>query len=218
MKLMKLKSEMVSNILKIMLCVLVALNVLNLIGTLIYSMNVSFYMDYAYSINGFINLMSVSLYYIIIIIYLIWIYRVHMDLNNRFARYPRSPGMSIICMILPFFSFYGLPSTFSIIGKYYLQAIAGVEKQGRWVRRLAVPLIICIIAVWILNKLTTQSGENTSAALLIGANLTELITHAVFLALCIFVSQGLKIIQSKDQAALLNSDLTADPEVPNQEA
>jgi hypothetical protein len=88
---MILKSEMMSSILRIMLWALVTLTTLNLIATLIYAVDISFYMDSIYSINSFINSLSSVLYIIIIVIYLIWIYRVHMDLIVCFPSYPRSP-------------------------------------------------------------------------------------------------------------------------------
>jgi hypothetical protein len=81
---MKLKSEMISNILKIMLWALVTLTTLSLIATVIYTIDSSFYMDSIYPINSFIDSLSTMLYILIIVIYLIWIYRVHMDLAVSF--------------------------------------------------------------------------------------------------------------------------------------
>jgi hypothetical protein len=65
-----------------------------------------------------------------------------MDLNQLFIRYPRSPGTALACIMVPFYSFYGLPSTYRIIGSHYLHEPKGIEKQGKWIHGLAVPLTI----------------------------------------------------------------------------
>jgi hypothetical protein len=189
---MQLKSEMMSNILKILLWPLVALTVTELLSTIIFTIDVTFYMNHVYSFNSFVNLLSFALYYIIIVVYLIWIYRVHMDLKQLFIYYPRSPGSALACMIVPFYSFYGVPSTYRIIGGHFLHQAKGIEKQGKWVHGLAVPLIICIVATNIFNRVIARSTGDTNPALLISSGVVELITYTLFLTLCILVSQGLK--------------------------
>jgi hypothetical protein len=189
---LRLKSEILSNILKILLWSLVALSAAELLSTIIFAIDSTFYMHYVYSFNSFVNLLSYVLYYLIIVIYLVWIYRVHMDLNQLFIRYPRSPGSALACMIVPFYSFYGIPSTYRVIGGHFLHETQGIEKQGKWVHGLAVPLIICILTTNLLNRVIAGSAEDTNSALLVSSGAIELITYTLFLALCIFVSQGLK--------------------------
>jgi hypothetical protein len=189
---MKLKSEMVSNILKIMLWALVTLTTLTLLANCIYAIDASFYMDSIYSINTFIDSVSSILYLIIMVIYLIWIYRVHMDLKVSFPAYPRSPGAALACSMIPFYSFYGLPSTYRMIGQHFQHETTGIEKQGRWISGLAIPLIICFVVINVLNRLVANADGEPSTALLLTANAAELTTHIVFLSLCIFVSKGLQ--------------------------
>jgi hypothetical protein len=193
---MNLKSELMSSVLKILLGVLITLSVMDLIGTIVYSNNVNFYLDYIYSINNFILLIKTVLYYVIVVIYLIWIYRVHMDLNNLFVNYSRSPGMSLVCMMVPFFNFYGLPSTYLRIGKYYRQETTGLERQGQWIRGLIITLILCFIVLSRLNWAIKNAEGEPGIAYLFATGITELITYSIFLYLCILVSQGVKQIHS----------------------
>jgi hypothetical protein len=147
---MKLKSEMVSGILKIMLWALVSLTVFSLVATVIFMIDSGFYLDSIDLINNFFESVSNVLYFIIIVIYLIWIYRVHMDLNALFRSYPRSPGAAIACSLIPFYSFYGLPSTYLMIGQHFQHETNGVEKQGRRISGISIPIdhlfyrLICI--------------------------------------------------------------------------
>ncbi|QGQ99364.1 hypothetical protein EHS13_33135 [Paenibacillus psychroresistens] len=196
---MKLKSEMVSSILRIMLWALVTLTTLNLLATIIYAVDTSFYMDSIYSINSFINSLSTVLYILIIVIYLIWIYRVHMDLVVIFPSYPRSSGSALACSMIPIYSFYGLPSTYLMIGEHFQNENTGAQKQGRWISGLAVPMIISLILINLLNRLVTNSDGDANVSLLLVSNVAELSTHIMFLSLCIFVAKGLQLIHFNSQ-------------------
>jgi hypothetical protein len=199
---MKLKSEMMSNILKIMLWALVTLTTLTLIANFIYVIDSSFYMDSIYSINSFIDSVSAILYIIIMLIYLIWIYRVHMDLKVSFPTYPRSPGAALACSMIPLFSFYGLPSTYRMIGQHFQHETTGVEKQGRWISGLAIPLVICFGLINVLNRLVAKADGDPSTALLLTSNAAELTTHIVFLSLCILISKGLQQINLNNETPI----------------
>jgi hypothetical protein len=211
---MILKSEMLSNVLKILLWVLLLLTVLDLAGAFIFSSNADFYIDLIYDLNNFISLIATVLYFVIAVIYLIWIYRVHMDLNNYFANYSRSPGMALACMMVPFFNFYGLPSTYLRIGEYFSQYATGLEKQGQWIRGLAVPLILLFFLLSGINNSMSDADAESIVGLWIAAGITELIIYSIFLYLCISISYGLKQLQAKKNA--LNNQIPAEWNVPAQ--
>ncbi|WP_373232956.1 hypothetical protein [Cohnella sp.] len=215
---MNLKSELLSNVLKILLWVLLSLSAMDLVGTLIYSTNIDFYLEYVYSINNFLLLLSIVLYLVIIVVYLIWIYRVHMDLNNLFVNYPRSPGMSLVCMMVPFYNFYGIPSIYMRIGEFYSQYTSGLDKQGRWISRLAVPLMLSLFVLSGLNRTISNADGEPSTGLWFALGVAELITYSIFLIVCFQVSQGLKIMQTKQAASMSNTETSADWDSPVNEA
>ncbi|MCD9022531.1 hypothetical protein [Cohnella silvisoli] len=191
---MKLKSELMSNVLSLLLWALVVLSALELLSTIIYAIDIDFFIEHAYSLNGFVNLSSVVLYYIILVIYLIWIYRIHMDLIAVFPNYPRSPGSSLACMMVPFYNFYGIPSTYNWIGTHYSREAIGVEKQGRIIRWLAAPLIIFFFITNVLSKYISRIDDPSTTVLLVHSAF-EFTLYCIFLTLCINVSRGLKNIQ-----------------------
>ncbi|MWC29635.1 hypothetical protein [Paenibacillus sp. MMS18-CY102] len=187
---MPLKSETMSNVLKILLWVLVALAAADLAFSVIYAIDQDVFFDQFYSIYGFENIISTVLYLIIAVVYLIWIYRVHMDLNRLFLRYPRTPGSALACMLVPFYSIYGVPSTYQIIGNHFRKGTECVRREGEWIRGLSIPLVLLILVTQVLNRLV--SADDVSGALLLTASSVALILYAIFLILCMLVSNGLR--------------------------
>lgn len=168
----------------------------DLICSSVYMIDADLFIKYFYSIYGFVDIVSVVLYYIIMTIYLIWVYRVHMDLNRLYLQYPRTPGSALACMMIPFYSFYGLPSTYQLIGSHY-QRTAALRKTGQWIQGLSIPLLIFMIATNILNRVVARADE-VSGALLFASSFISLILYVIFLTLCILVFKGLSSTHMRD--------------------
>ncbi|MBM7567526.1 hypothetical protein JOC55_004495 [Paenibacillus sacheonensis] len=168
-----------------------------------------------YYIYGFVDIVTVVLYYIIVVVYLIWIFRVHKDLNRLFLQYPRTPGGALACMIIPFYSLYGLPSTYQFIGSYY-QRTPALRKDGQWIQGLSVPLVIFVFASNIVNRFVGKADE-VSGSLLFASSLVSFVAYVIFLTLCILVSRGLYAIQVRaddTQLEPLTEQIIVNPEPP----
>lgn len=187
----KLKSEMLSNLLKILLWVLVALGTASFLAIIVFWIDVDVFIEHVYPLAGIIDISSAYLYYIDVVIYLIWIYRVHMDLNRLFPRYPRTPGGALSCIMVPVYSLYGVPSVYLTIGTHFQTETSKLRKEGRWVSGLAVPLLILLICANFLNQ-SVKRMEEPSAALLFSATFANMILYVVFLMLCLKISEGLR--------------------------
>ncbi|QMV42489.1 hypothetical protein [Cohnella cholangitidis] len=201
---MKLYSEVLSNVLKILLWALVALVSISLLCTVVLAIDVNLYVDYAYSLDGFVGICASVLYFIVLVIYLIWIYRVHVDLRDLFPFYSRTPGMSLACMMIPFFNFYGIPSTYYRMGQY-MQRLPATLKQGRFISGLAAPLIILFFVTSGLTRVITRM-EDPSATLYLVSSIFDVALYSVFLSLCILVSRGLKNASLSRQSAAAELD------------
>ncbi|MBB3112403.1 hypothetical protein FHS18_004504 [Paenibacillus phyllosphaerae] len=205
---MKLKSETLSNVLKILLWVLVGLACADLAGSIVYAASLEAFSIYVYDFYGFIEIVSAILYYVVAIVYLIWIYRVHMDLNALFPHFTRSPGMSLASMLVPVYNLYGIPSIYSTIGRWYQEHTDGAKQDGRWIARLAAPLLLFTMVTNVLNRIVSQVDE-LSGSLFLTLSLSTFILYAIFLTLCIQVTRGLqtaRIEASSGQPANLDSD------------
>jgi hypothetical protein len=206
-----LKSETIGNVLKIMLWLLVGLSVVELAFSLVYAIDTDVFIDYVYSFYGIVEISSAVLYYIIIIIFLIWIYRVHMDLNRVFVQYERTPRHALACMMVPFYNFYGIPSTFRIIGRYYKTSSAAIQKEGRWTFGLAAPMLILFLITNGLNRVINKADE-IGAGLMVSSSLFSLLLYVIYLMVCIMVISGLNKINAISAAdASAQANIEANP-------
>ncbi|RAP74912.1 hypothetical protein [Paenibacillus montanisoli] len=186
---MKLKSERMSALLKIMLGALVVLSLLDLAGSFAYAASESFYADYVMSINDKISFLLAVLYLIILVIYLIWIYRVHADLNRLIPGYPRSPVKSLACMLIPIYNFYGVPSTFYIMGSHFQKN--DIQKQGRSISALSIPVIILFFMKYASNRLININIDEPSASLYIFDGLISATMYFIFYRLTVSIARAL---------------------------
>jgi len=186
------KSLMISNILKILLWAMLVCGAVSLIGTIVAAIDADFYLDRVYTVDGFVGMTSAWLYYIVIFVYLVWVYRVHMDLNALFPRYPRSSGAAIACMIVPLYNLYGIPSTYSLIAGSFSNDSVSARTQGRRLRLLVVPLFVGVLASRALNSAVRRNiDEGAGTMLWLIAGTVDLLTYGVYLAIALLVSQGL---------------------------
>lgn len=191
------KSLMISNILIILLWAMLVCGAISLIGTIVAAIDADFYLDRVYTVDGFVGMTSAWLYYIVIFVYLVWVYRVHMDLNALFPRYPRSPGAAIACMIVPLYNLYGIPSTYSLIAGSFSNDSVSARTQGRRIRLLVVPLFVGVLASRALNSAIRRNideGASTTLWLIVGA--VDLLTYGVYLTITLLVSRGLSNVYS----------------------
>ncbi|WP_336772901.1 hypothetical protein [Paenibacillus sp. MMO-58] len=189
---MKLKSETLSNVLKILLWVLVGLACADLVSSIMYTASLEAFTAYIYDYYGFIEIVSSVLYYIAAVIYLIWIYCVHLDLKALFPSFARTPGKSLACILIPVYNLFGIPSIYRMIGRWYLDDTNGAKKEGRWNCSLALPLLLFMMLSNGLGRMVNQADELSGSMILILSFVT-LILYVIFLILCIQVSRGLHI-------------------------
>ncbi|WP_308637957.1 hypothetical protein [Paenibacillus silvisoli] len=194
---MKLKSETLSYVLKTLLGVLLVLAVLDLAGSLVYAASESFYAEHLMDWNDKISLTLAVLYLAVIVIYLVWIYVVHGDLNRLIPDYPRSPGKSLACMLIPIYNFYGVPSTFMIMGNQ-AQAHA-IHKEGKRISGLAFPLILLFFMKYASNRLINGNIDEPSSALYIFDGVVTVTMYAVFYSLTVSIAQALLQLNSRDK-------------------
>lgn len=162
----------------------------DLVSTIVYAVNLNAFSTYIYEFYGFIEIVSSVLYYIAAVIYLIWIYCVHLDMKALFPSFARSPGKSLACILIPVYNLFGIPSIYRMIGRWYLEDTDGAKKEGRWICGLALPLLLFMMLSNGLGRYVNQADELSGSMILILSFVT-LILYMIFLILCIQVSRGL---------------------------
>lgn len=186
----KLKSELMTQVLKILLWALVALGGLDAASMFVYASDYEAFLEFIYPFYGFIEIVAYYLYFIVVIVYLIWVYRIHMDMQARFPRFFRSPGMALVCTMVPVYNLYGIPSIYRTIGREYMNN-PRLQKLGRTIHRLGIPLLLLLLLVGYTNRYIA-GVEELDDGLLLWSSFLQLVLYVVFLQLCLKVSQGLE--------------------------
>jgi hypothetical protein len=186
---MGLRSETLGNVLKIFIWVLLILSVFDFLLTLplfgdAENENILYFIL-------ILNLFKFIVGLINIVLFLIWIFKVHVDLNNLFPDYSRSPGHALACMMIPFYNLYGIPSTFWRIGTCFVAKSANLHREGRWIRGLAGPVLIVIWLSLILDKIDARM-EEISALLWLLMSVVVIIQFWIYLMLAVQIQNGLK--------------------------
>lgn len=190
---MPLKSEFLSKLLKILLLPILVFKLVDFLSSIVISQSTDWFLTYINPFYGFLNVVASVANVIVIILFLIWIYRVHMDLNRLIVTYSRSPGMALACVMIPFFNFYGIPSNYFIMGNHFKEESIQLRKEGRWISGLAVPVILFSIIGNVLTR--SLNADEANAMLMISASAFNLIVIGIYYALCHFVSNGLRKLQ-----------------------
>ncbi|MFC5467430.1 DUF4328 domain-containing protein [Cohnella suwonensis] len=188
---MKLYSELTSNILKLMLIALIVVAAVRMLATLVYVIDMDAYWDYAYNADNFARIVRIVLFIINLIVFLVWIYRVHVDMKSLYPNHSRGPGGALACVMVPVFNlFYGIPSTFLRIGNS-MRSLPTSSAQGRIVGNLAVPLTLII---WISNSITRYANkqEVPDERVVLLANALDVVLFSAFLVICLQIARGLR--------------------------
>ena len=124
-----------------------------------------------------------------IVMALIWLFRLHKDLNAIYQEYPIAPGSALLQFMVPFYNIWGIGNTLGTIASY-LKSEATTEMFGNTLKSLIPWLYAMSILSSLLNRV------------LLTVNLTEypviyLITGIVDLSL---IWVRLQILQTTYQA------------------
>ncbi|RPF50088.1 hypothetical protein [Aquisalibacillus elongatus] len=102
----KLASESIGNILRTILLALIILESIVFIITIIFVIDYNSYLPFAQIEQAINTFIFISLF-IMYLIYVIWIYKVHVDMQQLNLNYPISPVKSVLSFVIPFYNLYG---------------------------------------------------------------------------------------------------------------
>lgn len=102
----KLASESVGKVLGIVLMVIILAELFAFTTTLIYTFNFDLYLTLAQAEQAVNSFILISMY-ILYIIYFVWMYKVHVDMQFYNLNYPIKPSKSVWSFLIPFYNLYG---------------------------------------------------------------------------------------------------------------
>ncbi|MCW3128878.1 MAG: hypothetical protein N2V75_02070 [Methanophagales archaeon] len=189
-----LKSKGIGQKLITLLWIGLALSALSLVFSLLEVSASSIYYTYLELIDGLVALFILPIALVIIILFLIWMYRLHFDLSNIFPGYPISPGGSLARLIIPIYNIWGIWNTFATIADHFKRepepriAHAG-ESLHFWIPLLYIVLIAASIVDRILRGLFSI-GRDVAPILFLAEAISNVFVIVVWLQMVRIIFSG----------------------------
>lgn len=162
-----------------------------------------FYRQYLSTIDNYFSTSNLFVYYIEIIIFLIWFFQLHRDLNGFFNFYPISPWGALIRMI-PIINLWGLGDAFAKIGKFIKRYD---NKLGKSIHYLIPFLYVSFFGLNYINKWIRRSTVDVSDSLMITGTMFEIVFSFIVLILAVNVHRGMLLVHSAS-AGKVNSPVS----------
>ncbi len=188
-------SQQIGRVLQLLLGIGLALFVLVAGFTVVYAGSYDFYLRYLSTFDTAISTFGMILYYICVVLFLIWIVKVHAALRQQFMDYPIRTAGAIVRM-LPLIQIWGIGSTFSTISGYFY-ARQEIHPEARRIQRLIVPLYCVIFIGNAMNRLVNGASYSESLdTLLLISCILDALSMLVFYVLARAINNGLSTLYS----------------------
>lgn len=95
-----------------------------------------------------------------IIVFLIWLYRLHADLRNLFKEYPITPGGAIARFLIPIYSLWGIANTLSTFADRFKVEGDDFTRLSEQVRSLITPLYVFMMGSNFVNRIAAKNPQD----------------------------------------------------------
>ncbi|WLD94358.1 hypothetical protein [Alkalihalobacillus sp. AL-G] len=198
---MLLKSQKTGNVLKVFLWATVILTGICTINAAIYTFNYEVYLKIE-RFDMFTNLFFVITYFMLVIAYTIWIFKVHRDILLLNPSYEITPWGAIRRIFIPFYSIYGMWNLYSTMYRYFKES----QNTYSFGSKLKLYLPFYYFLFFISNSVnrlvtdpdygTTLFNDSYDVALLISYGL-DLVLFISFLLIAKVVTKALNTIATE---------------------
>ncbi|MBN3872748.1 MAG: DUF4328 domain-containing protein [Nostoc sp. JL33] len=110
------------------------------------------------SLDALISIVTLLFSLTSIIVFMIWLYRLHADLRNLFKEYPITPGGAIARFLIPIYSLWGIANTLSTFADRFKVEGDDFTRLSEQVRSLISPLYGFMIGSNVLNRIAFQEA------------------------------------------------------------
>ncbi|MBE8998714.1 DUF4328 domain-containing protein [Nostoc sp. LEGE 12447] len=113
------------------------------------------------SLDALLSIVTLLFSLISIIVFMIWLYRLHADLKDIFKEYPITPVGAIARFLIPIYSLWGIANTLSTFADRFKGEGEDLTRLSEQVRSLIGPLYGCMIGSNLVNRLAfTEAVKN----------------------------------------------------------
>ncbi|MCR6105636.1 DUF4328 domain-containing protein [Salipaludibacillus agaradhaerens] len=127
----------------------------------------------------------------ILVMYVIWMYKVHKDIHELNSYYPVSAMTSLLLLIIPIVNLFGIGRVHNQIAKFYRRQPSTAHLHKPIVRHL----IFWYVLILMMHQLTRYlSANSVTFDLYIIQNIGYLIVNVLILRGTIFINTGLNTL------------------------
>ncbi len=178
--------------------------------TAFYAYSYDTYAQYLASIDQTLMSFGSILYIILVIVFLIWLVRVHAAIKERHADYPINTFGAIVRM-LPIVNIWGIGSTFSNIGNYFNRHEA-LHRHANFILKMIVPLYIFIFVERGIDRHISRNPLDVSDEVVFIGSLINASTIVVYYIMTRTINSGIyQLVQLQDISGDHKADLTDHP-------
>lgn len=140
------------------------------------------------ALDGIVSIVGLIINIISVIVFLVWLNRLHADLRNLFKEYPISPGGAIARFIIPIYSIWGIANTLYTFANKFEAEGGDLTSLGKDVRSSVGPIYAFMFGTNALNRfIFREATKNPPDAFLpvwyLLSSVLDIGYAAIFLAL-----------------------------------
>ncbi|WP_400162460.1 hypothetical protein ACAF76_002440 [Brevibacillus sp. TJ4] len=154
------------------------------------------YLEYVLSIDIVVDLFAYIVYWMMLILYLVWIWRLHKEYRQLAPNYPVTPGGALARILIPFYSIVGMWTVYSIMARFLRGYDEMTARYGMRIRFL-IPFYYF---AHVLSSLVTRLAASQEGAIwYVWMTGSDLLATLSYLAMFVAVSAGLRAVREHQQ-------------------
>lgn len=183
-------SNLIGHVLQILVGILVVIFTIVMLLTIFYVVDFEFYYTNLSSIDTALATFGVVLNYIVIILYLVWIVRVHIALRNFFPEYPIKPFGAIIRNI-PIINLWGFGNLYMTMSEYFYLKSEQLKSIAGRLKLLLPFLYITFFIGQAINRFALRNIETVSDSVIFIGTIFDAAVCIVYLFITLTINRAL---------------------------
>jgi hypothetical protein len=186
--------------------------VLSLVFTVIRVISPAAYLSFE-SADNFLSPLKWGLFFVVVVLFVMWVYRVHIDLRSVSKRYPISPGDSLAQILIPIYNIWGFWDIFTTLSAELRLAGEVLEGYGSdlhfWLILFYVIGFLSRFAAQIIVRQASASEDGASPKLIMIGIALQMILAFIWLAMTGTISKAIKSLVLIKQLQTSNKSISA---------
>jgi hypothetical protein len=158
-------------------------------------------------INELISLVSIFVDPCSLIFFCVWLYRIHLDLNNLFDGYSITPGGSIARFLIPLYNIWGIANMYNTFADKFEHEGGDLSEFSKNIRSSILPLYSFMIASSVISRFIfpefITNPENPSLPLIF---FISAILDVALIFILLSLTRAMQSVVDRKAKRLLNNE------------